>query len=68
MKSIEQMREMPILVAANDTPQPMSRAVREMLHVLCRLTGTPYQPGQSQDLALRQIERLRDALGQQKNA
>lgn len=68
MKTIEQMREMPMLVAANDTPHAMTRAVREMLHALCRLTGAPYQPGQSQEMAIHQIERLRDTLDQQKNA
>lgn len=56
------LTETPIMEAANDVPQPMSRAVREMLHALCRLTGQPYQPGQSQDIALMQIERMRDVV------
>lgn len=67
MRTVTVFRDMPILQAANDTPQPMTRAVREMLHALCRITGHPYQPGQSQDLAMAQIERLRNALAQARN-
>ena len=64
---VKRMAEIPVLVAANDSPRAMTRPVREMLHALCRITGQPYQPGQSQQIALAQINRLHDRLSDARN-